>query len=406
MTAALMREQFPALMANPGIVYLDSAATAQKPQRVIDAVTAELAASTANPGRGAYPWSTRAARRLAEVRERTARFISADSPDEIVFVSGSTAGLNAVAISWGLANLADGDEILFSPLDHASNVYPWVNLRQVLARFGRRITLVPYRVTATGEADTNDILAKVSPRTRLITAAHVHNVFGSMTTLEELSGQIDSSIRLCFDCSQSVGHVPVDVTRLDSDFAAFSGHKMFGVPGTGVLYLRRRVHPELAPFLPGGGTGIRLPGNGLGLSMPGGMEGGTPNLAGIAALGAAMDFIDDLGIERIAAHGQALTRFLVQRLRVLPHLRLLPGVAWADCPAGYGIVSFCIDGIRSGDLGFALSSKGFYVRTGSHCLPSGNGYDDSVRVSVHVYNSEQELDRFAGFLSLVTEGTR
>ena len=373
MTAALVREQFPALMADPGIVYLDSAATAQKPQRVIDAVTAELAASTANPGRGAYPWSTRAARRLAEVRARTARFIGADSPDEIVFVSGSTAGLNAVAMSWGLANLADGDEILFSPLDHASNVYPWVNLRQVLARFGRRITLVPYRVTATGEADTYDILAKVSPRTRLIAAAHVHNVFGSMTTLEELGGKIDSSIRLCFDCSQSVGHVPVDVTRLDSDFAAFSGHKMFGVPGTGVLYVRRRVHSELAPFLPGGGTGIRLPGNGLGLSMPEGMEGGTPNLAGIAALGAAMDFIDDLGIERIAAHGQALTRFLVDRLRGLPHLRLLPGVAWADCPAGYGIVSFCIDGIRSGDLGFALSSKGFYVRTGSHCLPSGNG---------------------------------
>ena len=139
--------------------------------------------------------------------------------------------------------------------------------------------------------------------------------------------------------------------------------------------------------------------------MPEGMEGGTPNLAGIAALGAAMDFIDDLGIERIAAHGQALTRFLVDRLRGLPRLRLLPGVAWADCPAGYGIVSFCIDGIRSSDLGFALSSKGFYVRTGSHCLPSGSGYDDSVRVSVHVYNSEQELSRFAGFLSLVTEGT-
>jgi len=405
MTAALVREQFPALMADPGIVYLDSAATAQKPQRVIDAVTAELAASTANPGRGAYPWSTRAARRLAEVRARTARFIGADSPDEIVFVSGSTAGLNAVAMSWGLANLADGDEILFSPLDHASNVYPWVNLRQVLARFGRRITLVPYRVTATGEADTYDILAKVSPRTRLIAAAHVHNVFGSMTTLEELGGKIDSSIRLCFDCSQSVGHVPVDVTRLDSDFAAFSGHKMFGVPGTGVLYVRRRVHSELAPFLPGGGTGIRLPGNGLGLSMPEGMEGGTPNLAGIAALGAAMDFVDDLGIERIAAHGQALTRFLVERLRGLRHLTLLPGVAWGDCQAGYGIVSFRIDGVRSDDLGFALSSRGFYVRTGSHCLPAGSGYDDSVRVSVHVYNSEEELDRFADFLSLVTERT-
>jgi cysteine desulfurase/selenocysteine lyase len=406
MTAALVREQFPALVANPGIVYLDSAATAQKPQRVIDAVTAELAGQAANPGRGSYPWSTQAARRLAEVRERAARFIGAQSPEEVVFVPGATAGLNAVALSWGLANLADGDEILFSPVDHSSNVYPWVNLRQTLARFGRRLTLVPYAVTATGEADTNDILAKVSDRTRLITATHVHNVFGSMTTLEELSGKISSSIRVCFDCSQSAGHVPVDVTKLNSDFAVFSGHKMFGAPGTGFLYLRRRVHAELAPFLPGGGSGVQLADGALReLSMPEGMEGGTPDLAGLVALGAAMDFIDDLGIDLIAAHGQSLTRFLVERLREVPQLRLLPGVAWGARPAGYGIVSFSVDGVHSDDLGFALSSRGFYVRTGSHCLPAGTPYEDSVRVSVHLYNSEQELDRFAGFLSLLTEGT-
>ena len=406
MRAALVREQFPGLMANPGIVYLDSAATVQKPQRVIDAVTAHLAGQTANPGRGAYPWSTRAAGMLAGVRERTARFIGAESPDEIVFVPGATAGLNAVATSWGLANLADGDEILFSPLDHSSNVYPWVNLRQVLARFGRRITLVPYQVTAAGEADTNDILSKVSSRTRLITATHVHNVFGSMTTLEELSGKIGPSIRLCFDCSQSVGHIPVDVRKLDADFVAFSGHKMFGVPGTGVVYLRRRVHPELTPFLPGGGAGIRLRDGALqGLVMPEGMESGTPNLAGIVALAAAMDFIDDLGLERIAAHGRDLTRFLVERLRGIPRLKLLPGAAWGRCPVGYGIVSFSVDGVRSDDVGFALSAQGFYVRTGSHCQPAGSPYDDSVRVSMHVYNSEHELDRFADYLSRLTEGT-
>jgi len=392
-------------VARPGIVYLDSAATTQKPQRVIDAVTAQLAGQAANPGRGAYPWSTGAARTVAEVRESTARFIGAESADEIVFTAGATAGLNAVALSWGLANLDDGDEILFSPLDHSSNVYPWLNLRQVLARLGRRLTLVPYTVTAAGEADTADILAKVSPRTRLITATHVHNVFGSMTTLEELSGKVGSPVRLCLDCSQSVGHVPVDVTRLGCDFAVFSGHKMFGIPGTGVAYFRRPVHPELAPFLPGGGTGIRLAGGALrGLRMPEGMEGGTPDLAGIIALGAAMNFIDDLGIGRIAAHGRALTRFLVDRLREVSRLRLLPGVAWGACQAGYGIVSFAVDGVRSDDLGFALSSRGFYVRTGSHCLPAGSGYEDSVRVSVHVYNSERELGRFAGFLSRLAEG--
>ena len=403
--AALARDEFPALLAEPGVVYLDSAATTQKPRRVIDAVTAELAAATANPGRGAYPWSSRAARRVAEVRERVAGFIGAQGPDEVVFVPGATAGLNAVAMSWGMANLADGDEVLFSPLDHSSTVYPWLNLRQILARSGTRITLVPYSVAATGEADTADILAKVSPRTRLIEATHVHSLFGSMTTLEELRGRIGDQVRLCFDCTQSAGHVPLDVAGLDADFAVLSAHKMFGIPGTGVLYARRRVHPELAPFLPGGGSAIRLHDSWLdGLRMPGGLEGGTPDLPGIAALGAALDFIEGLGIGRIAAHGQALTRFLIDRLREIPHLTLLPGVAWGQCPAGYGIVSFRLNGVRSDDLGFALSAHGFYLRAGRHCLPPGSGYEDSVRVSTHVYSSGAELSRLAGVLSGLAEG--
>jgi len=408
---ALAREQFPALTADPGVVYLDSAATTQKPRPVIDAVTAGLASQTANPGRGAYPWSARGARRIAEVRAQAARFFGAASAEEIVFTPGATAGLNAVALSWGLTNLADGDEILYSPLDHTSNVYPWMHLQQVLARFGRRVTLVPYGVTVAGEADTADMAAKVSPRTRLITVTHVHHVFGALTTLEELRGRLGPAVRLCFDCTQSAGHIPVDVGQLGCDFAVFSGHKMFGVAGTGVLYARRRVHPELAPFLPGGGSGVRLAGDGPagplldGLRMPDGLEGGTPDLAGISALGAAIEFIDGVGLEPIAAHNRALTRFLAERLAALPRVTLLPGVAWAACPVGYGIVSFRVDGVRSDDVGFALASRGFYARTGNHCLPAGTEYEDSVRVSVHAYNSGYELERFTAFLTLIAEGT-
>ena len=402
---ALAREQFPALTADPGVVYLDSAATTQKPQPVIDAVAATLAGQTANPGRGSYPWSARAARRIAEVREQAARFLGAAGAEEIVFTAGATAGLNAVALSWGLANLADGDEILYSPHDHSSNVYPWVHLRQVLARFGRRITLVPYGVTAAGEADAADIAAKVSPRTKLITVTHVHHVFGALTTLEELRGRLGPAVRLCFDCTQSAGHIPVDVGQLGCDFAVLSGHKMFGVAGTGVLYARRRVHPELGPFLPGGGSGARLAGHGLdgprldGMRMPDGLEGGTPDLAGISALGAAIDFIDGVGLEPIAAHNRELTRLLTERLAGLPRVTLLPGVARAACPAGYGIVSFRVNGVRSDDIGFALASQGFYVRAGNHCLPGGSDYADSVRVSVHAYNSGYELGRFTAFLA-------
>ena len=408
---ALAREQFPALAADPGVVYLDSAATTQKPRAVIDAVTATLAGPAANPGRGSYPWSTRAEQRIAGVRAQAARFIGAAGADEIVFTPGATAGLNAVALSWGLASLADGDEILYSPFDHTSNVYPWVRLREVLARSGRRVTLVPYRVTAAGEADAADIAAKVTSRTRLITVAHVHHLFGGLTTLEELRGRLGPAVRLCFDCTQSAGHIPVDVGQLGCDFAVFSGHKMFGIAGTGVLYVRRGVHPELAPFLPGGGTGVRLAGDGPaglvldGLRMPDGLEGGTPDVAGISALGAAMEFIDDIGLEPIAAHNRALTRLLAERLTGLPRVTLLPGVARAACPAGYGIVSFRVDGVRSDDVGFALSSRGFYVRTGNHCLPDGSGYDDSVRVSVHLYNSGYEIERFAALVARIAEGT-
>lgn len=402
--APLRRDDFPGLVANPEITYLDSASTTQKPQPVIDAVNIQLAERTANPGRGAYPWSTRAAGLVASVRERAARFIGAESPDEIVFTAGATAGLNAVALSWGLANLTDGDEILYSPMDHSSNVFPWVNLRQVLARFGTHITLVPYGLTRTGEADTDDILSKVTARTRLVAATHVHNVFGSLTTLEELHDRLDPSIRRCLDASQSVGHIPVDVRFLKADFLAFSGHKMFGIPGTGVLYCRGGVHRELAPFLPGGGSDLRVADGVLQrVCLPGGLEGGSPNVPGIAALGAAMDFVDDVGIDRIAGHGRRLTCSLVDRLRGIPGVTLLPGVAWCDCAVGYGIVSFSVEGVRAADLGFGLSSEGVYVRTGTHCLAGGGPEVDSVRVSAHLYNSDADLDRLVEALVPLTE---
>jgi len=403
---ALAAGQFPALAAEPRVVYLDSAATTQKPRPVIEAVTATLAAQTANPGRGSYPWSSRGAQRIAAVRAQAAGFVGAAGPDEIVFTPGATAGLNAVALSWGLANLADGDEILFSPHDHSSNVYPWLHLRQLLARSGRRVTLIPYTVTQSGQADAADIAAKLSSRTRLLAVTHLHHVFGALSTLAELRDHLGPAVRVCLDCSQSGGHVPVDVGALGCDFAVLSGHKMFGVAGAGLLYARRRVHPELTPFLPGGSSGVQPAGEGLGqLRMPEGLEGGTPDLAAISALGAAMDFIDGVSLAQITAHNQALTRFLVERLRSMPRVSLLPGVAWDTGQPGHGIVSFRIDGVHSEDIGFALAAQGFYVRTGNHCLPAGSTYEDSVRVSVQIYNSGYDLERFTTFLALIAEGT-
>ncbi|WP_433733843.1 aminotransferase class V-fold PLP-dependent enzyme [Nocardia sp. CA-129566] len=399
-----MRGLFPAL-AESSEVYLDSAATTQKPLPVIETIHRYHTSRTANAGRGTYPWATNLTTRLARVRDRTASFLGAATPDEVVFTGGATAALNAVALSWGLAELEHGDEILYNPRDHASNVHPWHHLRQVLARFGRRIELVPYRVTALGEADTDDILAKITPRTRLITTSHLHHVFGGLTTLEELRGLIDPEILLCFDCSQSGGHLPVNVTELGADFAVFAAHKMFGAPGTGILYCNRRVHDRLLPFLPGGNTGVDITDAGLASAgMPELLEGGTHNIPGILALGSALEVLESLDVNVIAAHNRALTLRLIDNLRPVPGLEFLPGPAHAPCAIGYGIVSFTLAGISATDLGFVLSELGFLVRTGLHCTPGGDHDSaDSVRVSTHIYNTLDEIDRFTTCVTTIAE---
>lgn len=397
-----MRASFPAL-AETDAVYLDSASTTQKPLAVIEAVRGYHESRTANAGRGTYPWASRMTREIEDVRARMAGFIGAE-PDEVVFTGGATAGLNAVALSWALTALGDGDEILYSPRDHASNVYPWVRLRQLLHGFGRTIRLVPYRVNGLGEADIDDIAAKITPRTRLITVAHLHHVFGALTTLEELRGAIDPRIALCFDCSQSGGHLPVDVRALGADFAVFAAHKMFGAPGTGVLYCARRRHDELSPFLPGGNSAVTLDDSGLHAgAMPGRLEGGTPNIAGILALGAALRVLNDYGMDAIAAHNRALTIASIAGLRTVRGLEFTPGPAYAPCETGYGIVSFTLAGISATDLGFVLGEYGFLVRTGAHCVPGGETDADSVRVSTHVYTTLDEIDRFTECVATIAE---
>ncbi|MFE9577961.1 aminotransferase class V-fold PLP-dependent enzyme [Nocardia sp. NPDC006044] len=410
-----IRKLFPAL-AESTEIYLDSAATTQKPLPVIETIHRYHSSRTANAGRGTYPWATGLTTRLNRIRERTAAFIGAQHPDEVVFTGGATAALNAVTLSWGLAALADGDEILYSPADHASNVHPWHHLRGLLARFGRRIELVPYRVTGDGEADTADILAKVTPRTRLITASHLHHVYGGLTTLAPLRGRLDPAILLCFDCSQSGGHVPVDVTELGADFAIFAAHKMFGAPGTGILYCHRRVHASLVPFLPGGNSGVLVSEAGLiPGAMPALLEGGTHNIPGILALGSALEVLESFDIGAIEEHNRELTLRLIDGLRPIRGLDFLPGPAYAPSAVGYGITSFTLDGISATDLGFVLSELGFLVRTGLHCTVAIQDgavggrlaeAEDSVRVSTHIYNTADEIDRFTQCVTTIAEEVR
>ncbi|MEV6769561.1 aminotransferase class V-fold PLP-dependent enzyme [Nocardia sp. NPDC051030] len=399
-----VRGLFPAL-AETTDVYLDSASTTQKPLPVIRAVHRYHSSHTANAGRGTYPWASSLTREIETVREQMADFLGAD-PDEVAFTGGSTAAMNAVAQSWAMTALREGDEILYSPRDHASNVYPWHQLARLLGSFGRTIHLVPYRVNTLGEADIDDILGKITPRTRMITVSHLHHVFGSLSTLEELRGRIDPDIALCFDCSQSGGHLPVRVRELDADFAVFAAHKMFGSPGTGVLYCRRRRHSELTPFLPGGNSAVSLGRSGLlAGEMPHLLEGGTHNIPGILALGAAVGVLGDLGLDAIHDHNRTLTQRMITGLRRVPGVEFLPGPAYAPCETGYGILSFTVHGITATDLGFVLSELGFLVRTGAHCVPVDDAPtdEDSVRVSTHIYNTFDEIDRFTECVATIAE---
>lgn len=382
-----VRAEFPALSAAPEVAYLDSASTTQKPRGVLDAVARALGQQTASPGRGGYPWASRASAEIARVRGQVARFVGTGQPETIVFTSGATAAMNAVAIGWGMANLGDGDEIMYCRDDHTSTVAPWENLRDTVARFGVSITLVSYPRTVSGAVDVDDMLAAVTARTRLIVATHVHGVYGMRTAPSQWRDRIDPSIFLCVDCSQSAGHLPVDVSELRADFAVLAGHKMFAAPGVGVLYCAPRTHRSLRPFSPGG-SGIEADAS----TMPGLLEGGTPNGPAIVSLGAAIEFIDRIGLEAIEWHTDALTRRLVEQLTGAPGIELRSG---AD--AGSGIVSLRVPGMRPNDVGFVLAAAGMYVRAGGHCLRGNDG--NVVRVSMHAYSTEAEVDRVGELLA-------
>lgn len=396
MDAHSFRLQFPALVAEPAVAYLDSASTTQKPQHVVDAVNRFLTGRTANPGRGGYPWASLLHVELEHVRARVAGFLGAQRPEQVVFTGGATDSLNLVARCWAQPTLRAGDAVLHSPLDHASNVLPWHDLQRTLHRHGTAVRVLPYRTGPDGAPDLDQVADLLRPEVRLLAMSHVHNLFGARAAVERLRGALGDTL-LCLDASQSAGHLPLDVTTLGADFVAFSGHKMFGLPGTGVLYCGPRVADALAPARPGGGSG-RLDGHGMLRDdpLPARLEGGSPDAVGILALGAALDVLERAGVAALAEHGRALTVQLAERLRTLPGVELLPGPHTTGLPEGYGIVSFRLRGTRSGDVGFALADRGVFVRAGQHCLAADSPHQDSVRVSVHGYTTDEDVDRLIG----------
>jgi cysteine desulfurase/selenocysteine lyase len=372
-----LRAQFPIVTANPDVVYLDSAATSQKPQPVLDAVLAYLTGENANAARGAYPWANRTTARVEQARDRLRAFLGDPEPGRtgVHFVSGATEGLRAVARDWLAPQLRDGDEIIVPYADHQANIVPWAEAAALAGSRGDRVTLVPMPYDAAHDYDAARLAALVTPRTRMIAATHVHHVYGNDMHVPRLRAAAGPDVPICLDAAQSVGHLPVSLAELDVDFLVFSGHKAMALPGAGAIWSGNRRGPAYAP------AGWR----------------GTPNTAGIVSLTAALDWLDAAGPARIARWTRDLGARLTAGLSTLDAYQVLGCQtslavdAWAE--RRQGIVTFRHRTIGSNDLGFILAADGFLVRADGHCQGDQGERTASVRVSLHVHNTPAEIDR-------------
>ena len=378
-----LRAQFPLIVADPAVAYLDSAATSQKPQAVLDAVLSYLTTGNANAARGTYPWANRTTARIEQTAAHLRRFLDDPEPDRsgVHFVSGTTEGLRAIARDWLVPWLRDGDEIIVPFADHAANIEPWLEVVEVLRRQGVTVAVRAMPYDAAFDYDTGRLAAMVTDRTRLIAATHVHHVYGNDMNVHRLRAVAGPDVAICLDAAQGVGHVPLSTTDLDVDFVVFSGHKALALPGTGAVWARNRRGPE---FAPGGWRG-------------------SPNTSGVISLDAALDWLDDAGVDRIARWTTALAARLTDGLRVMPGYEVLgcqQSLA-ADSPVQrrHGIVSFRHHEIGSNDLGFILAGEGLLVRADGHCQGGQGEKTASVRVSPHVYTSPEEIDRLLSVLA-------
>ena len=394
----VLRREFPIFANNPELVFLDSGASAQKPRAVIDRIAEYYRTDYANVHRGIYRLSARSTERYEEAREKVRRFLNAADPREIVFVRNTTEAINLVAQSWGPAFLKEGDEVLISVLEHHSNIVPWQLLRD---RIGVRLVVAP--IDATGGLDLAAFEAQLSPRTRLVAITHVANATGAVVPVETIVRLAHAKgAKVLIDGSQAAPRLPVDVRALGCDFYAFTGHKAYGPTGIGVLYGRYELLTEMPPWQGGGEMILHVSFDKTEYQdPPHRFEAGTPNIAGTIGLGAAIDFIEELGREGILEHEEALTDYGVDRLSRIPGVKLLD--------AGQrrlGILSLDMEGVHPHDVAQVLDQHHVAVRAGDHCaqpLMEWFGLSGTTRASLGVYNDERDIDRLVASVGAARE---
>ena len=388
-----IRRDFPILsrqINGKPLVYLDNAATSQKPKQVIKAVSEYYRRHNANVHRGIHTLAEEATNSYEEARKKVARFINARSEREVVFVRNATEAINLVAYAWGRKNLKQGDEILTTVMEHHSNLVPW----QILAR-ETGSTLKFLDIDEDGFLKLNDLAKLLTPKTKLVAVTWVSNVLGTINPVREITKAAHAKGALVLvDGAQRAPHVPIDVQREGFDFLAFTGHKMLAPMGIGVLWVRQKILEEMDPFLSGGDAikEVTLEET-IFNDLPWKFEAGTPNVGGVVGLGAAVDYLSKIGMKNIRTHSEQLTAYGLKRLNQVKSLKIYGP---SDSNDRGSVFSFTIDGIHPHDLATALDQEGIAIRSGHHCampLHTRLGVTATARASFYLYNTEEEIDR-------------
>ncbi len=386
-----IRADFPVLdqtINGKQLVYFDNAATTQKPRAVIDALVHYYQTDNANIHRGIHTLAERATRDFEATREAVRAFLGAASTEEIIFTSGTTQGINLVASTFGRKFIGEGDEIIISGLEHHSNIVPW---QMLCEEKGSILKVIP--VTDEGELDMEVYASLLSPNVKLVAVNHVSNALGTINPIKQIIDQAHAvGAKVLIDGAQSSSHITIDVQALDVDFYAFSGHKIYGPTGVGALYGKKDLLNAMPPYMGGGEmikevTFEKTTYN----ELPYKFEAGTPNIADVIALKAAIDYINTIGKENIAAHEDALLAYATERLLKIEGLRII-----GTAKEKVSVVSFVIDGIHPQDIGVLLDNQGIAVRTGHHCtqpLMKRFNIVGTTRASFAVYNTIEEVDR-------------
>jgi cysteine desulfurase/selenocysteine lyase len=380
------------------LVYLDNAATTQKPQAVIDTIVRYYTEENANIHRGVHTLSEQATESYEQARAVVQRFLNAAEPSEIVFVRGATEGINLVAQTWGRTHVGRGDEIVISTMEHHSNIVPW----QILCeQQGARLRVAP--INDDGELLLDEFEKLLGPRTKLVSMAHVSNALGTVNPVSKVVEMAHRwKARVLLDGAQAVPHLSVDVRALDCDFYVFSGHKVYAPTGIGVLYGKAELLDAMPPYQGGGDmiSSVTFEKT-LYNRLPHKFEAGTPHISGAIGLGTALEYVNAIGIDRIARHEHEVLAYGTERLRAIPELRLI-GTAREKT----GVLSFIIEGIHPHDVGTILDQEGIAIRTGHHCaqpLMQRFGVPATARASLALYNTMEEMDVLASGLHKVRE---